>query len=135
MRIEEVQQLSRWLEATDIDLLELQGPGEHLRLRRNGTRVEIVPFDTAGNEPEPRVVAAASVGVFLHGHPLRAEPLVSPGAVVRAGQVVGLLRIGALLLPVTAPQDGILAGMLAEQGAIVGYGTPLVELQSPRRQA
>lgn len=135
MRIEEVQQLSRWLEATDIDLLELQGPGEHLRLRRNGAHVEIVPFDTAGNEPEPSVVAAASVGVFLHGHPLRAEPLVPPGAVVRAGQVVGLLRIGALLLPVTAPQEGILAGMLAEQGTIVGYGTPLVELQTPGRQA
>ncbi|NPC57213.1 acetyl-CoA carboxylase biotin carboxyl carrier protein [Caenimonas soli] len=135
MRIEEVQQLSRWLEATDIDLLELQGPGEHLRLRRNGTRVELVPSDTAGNEPESKVVAAASVGVFLHGHPLRAEPLVPPGAVVGAGQVVGLLRIGALLLPVTAPQDGILAAMLAEPGTIVGYGTPLVELQSPGRQA
>lgn len=135
MRIEEVQQLSRWLEATDIDLLELQGPKERLCLRRNGTRVELVPHDTAGNEPESRVVAAASVGVFLHGHPLRTVPLASPGAVVRAGQVVGLLRIGALLLPVTAPQDGILAGMLAEQGAIVGYGAPLVELQSPGSQA
>jgi acetyl-CoA carboxylase biotin carboxyl carrier protein len=135
MHIEEVRQLSRWLEATDIDMLDLQGPGVRLCLRRNGTRVELVPFDTAENEPEPSVVAAASVGVFLHTHPLRTEPLVSPGAMARARQVVGLLRIGALLLPVTAPQDGILAGMLAEHGTIVGYGTPLVELQIPGRQA
>ena len=134
MHIDQVQELSRWLEATDIDLLELQGPGEHLCLRRNGTRVEVVPHDTAQEEPAPVVVTAASVGVFLHGHPLRDEPLAAPGAAVRAGQVVGLLRIGALLLPVTSPQDGIVVSMLEQDGAVVGYATPLVELQPSGRQ-
>jgi len=135
MNMDHVQQLSRWLEATDIDLLELQGPGEQLSLRHNGKRVEVVSHDIAGDGPAPAVVTAASVGLFLHRHPLRAEPLAAPGAAVRAGQVVGLLRIGALLLPVTAPHDGIVVSVLEQDGAVVGYGTPLVEFQVPGGQA
>ena len=130
MKIDEVQQLSAWLAATDIDLLELDGPGEHLCLRRDGARVEIVPGDALQDGPEQRAVAtAASVGVFLHGHPLRGETLASPGTVVRAGQVLGLLQVGALLIPVTAPVEGIVQAMLVARGETVGYGTPLVELR------
>lgn len=131
MRIDEVQQLSAWLAATDIDLLELHGPQEHLCLRRDGGgQVVVVPDRPLQDGPEPRAVAtAASVGVFLHGHPLRREPLASSGTAARAGQVLGLLQIGALLLPVTAPQDGIVRDMLVAQGTAVGYGTPLVELR------
>ncbi len=130
MKIDDVQQLSAWLAATDIDLLELHGPGEHLCLRRDGARVEIVPGDALQDDPGQRAVAtAASVGVFLHGHPLRGEALASPGTVVRAGQVLGLLQIGALLLPVTAPAEGIVQAVLVARGVTVGYGTPLVELR------
>jgi len=130
MHIDDIQQLSTWLAATNIDLLELNGPDEHLCLRREGTRIQIIPRHTMQDEPAPRTVAAAaSVGMFLHGHPLRGEPLAQPGTSVRAGQTVGLLRIGALLLPVTASHDSIVAGVLVESGTIVGYGTPLVELQ------
>jgi len=130
MKIDDVQQLSAWLAATDIDLLELRGPGEHLCLRRDGARVEIVPGDALEDGPEQTAVAtAASLGVFLHGHPLRGETLASPGTPARAGQVLGLLQIGALLLPVTAPAQGIVQAMLVAQGVTVGYGTPLVELR------
>jgi acetyl-CoA carboxylase biotin carboxyl carrier protein len=130
MQIADVQQLSAWLAATDIDLLELHGPGEHLCLRRDGARVEVVPGDAVQDGPESRAVAsAASPGVFLHGHPLRGETLASPGTVARAGQVLGLLQIGVLLLPVTAPAEGVVQAMLVAQGVTVGYGAPLVELR------
>ena len=124
-----VRQLSAWLAGTDIDLLELDGPGEHLCLRRNGAQMEVVPI-SAQDSPGPCPVAkAASVGVFLRSHPLRGEPLAAPDAPARAGQVLGLLQIGALLLPVTAPQDGIVENVLVAQGTTVGYGTPLVKLR------
>jgi len=130
MHVDDVRQLSAWLSATDIDLLELDGPGEHLCLRRDGAQVVAVAEAVApeGLAP-PSVVTAPSVGVFLHAHPLRGEPLASPGSQTRAGQVLGLLQIGALLLPVTAPQGGVVQGMLVAQGTTVGYGTPLVELR------
>ncbi|HSV81553.1 MAG TPA: acetyl-CoA carboxylase biotin carboxyl carrier protein subunit [Ramlibacter sp.] len=130
MRADDVEQLSAWLSVTGIDLLELHGPGEHLCLRRSAAGIESVAGNAAPDGLEALAVAtAASVGVFLHGHPLRGEPLASAGTVVRAGQVLGLLRVGALLLPVVAPRGGIVAGMLVADGTAVGYGTPLVELQ------
>ena len=129
MHLDDVRQLSAWLEATDIDMMELQGPGARLCLRRNGTRIEIAS-DSAEEAAGPlTVVQAPSVGVFLHEHPLRGEPLAGRGTRVRAGQVVGLLQVGTLLLPVTAPQDGTVEALLVAQGAVVGWGTPLIELR------
>ena len=128
MQPDDIRQLSAWLEATDIDMMELQGPGTRLCLRRNGTSMAIAPQIAEETAGPSTVVEAACVGVFLHEHPLRGEPLAASGTQVRAGQVVGLLQVGALLLPVTAPQDGTVESMLVAQGTAVGWGTPLVEL-------
>ena len=38
------------------------------------------------------------------------------------------LKIGPLLLSVTAPQPGIVENIPVDDGATVGYGTPLVDL-------
>jgi len=48
---------------------------------------------------------------------------------VRAGDPLGLLRIGALLIAVVAPRDGVVDRMLAADGALVGYGAPLARLR------
>ncbi|MBI5717172.1 MAG: acetyl-CoA carboxylase biotin carboxyl carrier protein subunit [Burkholderiales bacterium] len=123
-----VRQLSEWLAATDIALLELRGPGVQVRLHHDGKRVEPIP----GDEPltpaaaEDVVVRAHSVGIFLHTHPLHETPLATPGQCVTAGQTIGLLRIGALLLPVTAPGPGTFVDHTAQHGSTVGYGTPLL---------
>jgi acetyl-CoA carboxylase biotin carboxyl carrier protein len=135
MQADQVQQIARWLAATDIGLLELRGPGHTLVLRHDGAAVELIeqddgaPIDT-GASAEPLTVTAPWLGVFLHRHPLRAEALAAPGAAVQAGQVLGLLQIGPLLLPVAAPADAFVIEPLAEHGAVVGYGTPLFALQA-----
>ena len=126
-----VQQLADWLAATDIGRLELRGPGQAIRLQRDGAGIVV----TLGAPEHPQrcvpgvAATAASVGVFLHRHPLHQTALAETGATVACGQVVGLLQIGALLLPVTSPCDGVVAGTLVAHGAAVGYGTRLVELQ------
>lgn len=130
----QVQELAAWLAATDIGLLELRTPEGVLRLGRDSQRgSEIVQLDAQdeGTPPAPPacVAAAPSVGVFLHAHPLHAAPLVRPGQRVSAGQPVGLMKIGPLLLPVQAPQSGVLIAFLVPEGEAVGWGTPLVELQ------
>ena len=130
-----VRQLSEWLSATDIGRLELRGPGESIRLQREGGRI-VVALGVPGFEPADEYVAvpsvaatASSVGVFLHRHPLHHTALAEAGASVGCGQVVGLLQIGALLLPVTSPCDGVVVGTLVEHGAAVGYGARLIEFQ------
>jgi acetyl-CoA carboxylase biotin carboxyl carrier protein len=126
MQTDDVRQLSAWLAATDIELLELRGPDHQLCLRREGEQVVVV---TAEEQSQPLlVISAASVGIFLQNHPLRREALVLPGERVRAGQVLALLQIGALLLPVNAPRDGVALRPLVTHGATVGFGTPLFEM-------
>lgn len=111
------------LEGTDIAELELTGPGCHLLLRREAGRVATVAAVATLS------LGAPTPGRFLHRHPLHDLPLAVPGMAVAAGQVLGLLRIGALLLPVAAPRPGRFAGYRAADGATVGYGTPLLDLE------
>jgi acetyl-CoA carboxylase biotin carboxyl carrier protein len=107
------QLLREWLVGTGIGLLELRTP-EHTIILRSA---------------EPAAIRAPSLGVFLHGHPSTEGLLARAGQTVRKGDAVGLLRIGALLLPVLAPHDGVIVDHLAEDGVIVGYGAPLLRLQ------
>lgn len=137
MRAEQIQQIAAWLAATDIGLLELSGPGQTLRLRHPGSGIAILESedaalpgpDAAPDASQPLTVAASSVGVFLHRHPLREEALAPPGTPVLPGQALGLLQIGPLLLPVPAPAAGIVLELLAAHGEVVGYATPLVALR------
>jgi acetyl-CoA carboxylase biotin carboxyl carrier protein len=145
MQADQIEQIARWLAATDIALLELNGPGHTLVLRHDGAAVEFIeqehgaPMDASAASaaltdttaaPDLLTVTAPSLGVFLHRHPLRAEALAAPGAAVQGGQVLGLLQIGSLLLPVAAPANAFVIEPLAEHGAVVGYGTPLFALQA-----
>jgi len=123
MQPDQVHQIAAWLAATDIGLLELRGPALELRLRNDGGQVQAAP------DAPPVTASAGSVGVFLHRHPLHETPLAPIGETVRAGQPLGLLQIGALLLPVPAPQDGVVTALPVAHSTLVGYGTPLVELQ------
>lgn len=134
MQIDQVQQLCAWLVATDIGLLELRGPDLQLRLRCDGgdaavVQEQVTPAQGAAHPSSPSLtVAAPSVGVFLHAHPLHLTALAPAGTRVRAGETIGLLQIGALLLPVCAPQAATVARVRVAAGTVVGYGTPLVEL-------
>jgi acetyl-CoA carboxylase biotin carboxyl carrier protein len=132
--MDEARQLSEWLSGTDIDLLELSGPGKLIRLRRNGMG------SNAAAAPQPAAAVAAptssetlvragSVGIVRHAHPLREDPLVRAGQPVAAGQVLVLLQIGAVLLAVPALRAGVIARVIAANDSLVGYGDPLVELE------
>jgi acetyl-CoA carboxylase biotin carboxyl carrier protein len=118
-----VATLSRWLDATDIDLLELSGPDGALTLGRGGVARMAVA------EAGPTEVLATSPGLFLDRHPLAARAAVEVGEEVEAGELLGCLRVGTLLLPVRAPASGLVVAVLATPGALVGYGTPLFRLQ------
>ena len=112
--------LSACLEGTDIGLLELSTKQGDIRLRRNGSG----NIEAAGSAPTD--ILAPSVGVFRRCHALHTQPLAQAGQRVTAGDPVGLLQIGALLVHVTAPHDGIVLEVLADDGQAVGYGTALV---------
>jgi acetyl-CoA carboxylase biotin carboxyl carrier protein len=52
-----------------------------------------------------------------------------PGRAVRAGEVVGHVDCLGVTRDVTAPEDGVIARNLAEQGEAVEYGQPLFDIE------
>lgn len=132
--IERVRQLSAWLDGTGITLLELSGPGQQIRLQRSGCGRTGHPTaqqlaSPAMPESSRTLVLAGSVGRVLYTHPLRETPLVQPGQQIVAGQTVALLKIGAVLLEVAAPRAGVVSRIVAVSETLVGFGTPLIELE------
>ena len=133
MSFDQFRDLTAWMDEAGIDELELVGPSFRLRL---GSSAPPTPDDpavaldhnaTPEAKPSRQIVAAPTVGLFLHRHPLHATMLAPQGTQVQAGQALGLLRVGPLLVPVIAPRDGIVGAMLVAHETVVGFGTGLVE--------
>ncbi len=120
----DIETIAAWLAETDIDALELRSPtNQVLSLQRQGGQ----GFAAALVETK-----APAVGCFLHSHPLQATPLAAIGQSVVAGQLVGLLQIGVILLPIPAVCAGRVAEMTTPHGALVGYGDALVKIWASR---
>jgi len=117
----DLAELARCLAASGLAVLELDGPGIRMHLRRR-------PREAAAGVTSAITVTAPGAGHVLYAHPLHEAPLAPPGSLVRAGQVLALLRIGVLLRPVLAPTDGVAGAALAENGTLVGYGDGLLTL-------
>jgi len=83
----------------------------------------------AGSRLPAQTIISPSIGVFTSSHPLAPKPYVAPGTAVRAGDIVGLLSIGPVLLPVEAPCAGTVRRVLSKEGALVGFGDPLIEIE------
>lgn len=141
MPFDHIEQLSAWLAEAGIDRLELSGPDARLRIGRaddegNGPDDAFTANDLAEAKIRAQhglTVNAPAAGILLHRHPMHEAPLAPCGSPIRAGQTVALLRIGALLLPVEAPRDGVVTDLLVQHGTLVGYGTEIIEL-SPTGQ-
>lgn len=141
MQTDEWRQIAGWLQAADIDCIEISKPGQVVRMLRGpgGYAVEdgACEIVSAAAAPAPgaigrQTVAAIAdrVGIFLAAHPMRSTPFVSCGDVVEQGDVIGLLQIGHVLAPVTAPVSGTVRRALVATASLVGYGTSLVEVQA-----
>jgi acetyl-CoA carboxylase biotin carboxyl carrier protein len=139
MSFDQLRDLSAWMAEAGIDELELIGPSFRLRLngdcrQAHDDQAGNRQSDTAsGQRPSSEVVVASTVGLFLHRHPLHEAAMAPEGTPVRAGQALGLLRIGPLLVPVIAPRDGIVGAILVAHETVVGFGTGLVELHPSER--
>jgi acetyl-CoA carboxylase biotin carboxyl carrier protein len=148
----EVTQLARLLAAlreSDIRDVHWEEPGWSLQLtrrRRNDTHrasagTVASQYAPSAQAPEPEAASArrrhanaTMPGVFLDHHPglvdaIDTAALRDGRATVKKTAVLGLLQVGVLLLPVTAPEDGTVTASLAANGTVVGYGKPLFELE------
>lgn len=136
-----IRQLTAWMSAGGIDLLELTTPETSLSLQRDAPVDSISRASTSLPPGSPRQepaaheplegaryyeVTAPSPGLYLDRHPLSAKPLVTAGASIEAGQLVGFLQIGSLLLPLRSARAGRIVSLPRTPGDTLGYGSVVV---------
>lgn len=133
MRVEDVERLIRRLERSDITALTVCDETSSLTLRMGIAPGEAGaassgPLATteAARPQDAPVLRSPSIGRLRLRHPGAApgedERLPRP---VGAGDVVAFLECGAVLRAVVADRDGTLGAALQDEGALVGFGTPL----------
>ena len=132
MKVEELRQVVQWLESSRIGEFEIESDDHRLRMVLQSDAVPENPVSVTIDDGEDRgngiIVAAEAPGIFLVQHPQRAGPIVPLGEPVRTGDVVALIQIGSIYAPVIASTDGTLAKILTVPQALVGFGTPLLEI-------
>jgi acetyl-CoA carboxylase biotin carboxyl carrier protein len=70
------------------------------------------------------------VGTFYSAPEPGAEPFVTVGDEVRAGQQIAILEVMKLMTPVGADRAGRVAEVLVPDGTSVEYGTGLIALDT-----
>jgi acetyl-CoA carboxylase biotin carboxyl carrier protein len=122
---DQVDQLAKLLQGDGLRTLQLDTKNGRFAVTLGSGQVEAAP--------NSEMVHAASVGEFLTAYPSRGAPLTRPGASVAPGEILGLVRTGLVFAPVTLPADdprpATLKRILVAAGTLVGYGTPLFEIE------
>lgn len=136
-----IQQLSAWISERGIDLLELTTADASLSLQRDtpgysiSRASEALPSDANASVKGAGYyeLTVPSPGIYLDRHPLSAQPLVTPGASIGAGQLVGFLQISSLLLPLRSAEAGRVVSLPQDPGVTLGYGTVVMCLLTAGR--
>ncbi|MUO80368.1 hypothetical protein GOZ80_10625 [Agrobacterium vitis] len=131
-RADVIAQLTCWLEMAGVHAIDIEHNDQQISIVMTGGTAH-VSRHMRSNVPVGAsvMITSPSVGHFLAYHPARPDGGPQEGESVNAGDVVGFVKIGPLLLGVAAPQDGVLGEALVNAGDAVGYGTPLFSLEQP----
>lgn len=122
------------LTAAGVAGLEISRPDGQIRIvisGEGGARIGSSEATPRASGSAPEVVKAPLAGHFCAEHPAAAvTPQTLPRSVSEA-DILGFVRVGHVLLPLRAGRSGVLTRLLAEPGALVGFGDPLFEIELP----
>jgi acetyl-CoA carboxylase biotin carboxyl carrier protein len=139
--VHQLQHLVRLLDRSDVAELELNRPGEGLRLVLRKVKVTQpsdqdvmiptpVPVNAAPDPETKLAVVAPLVGVFHAAAKPKGKPLVAVGDRVKAGQHVAAIESLNVINEVEAPAPGRISEILIQEGQPVEYGQPLMTIES-----
>lgn len=99
--------------------------------------VEAAPVAVAQPAAAPAAAAPAAgatidaplVGTFYVASAPGEAPLVKPGDTVHKGQTIGLIEAMKMINEIPAPCDCVIESLVAQDGALVGFGDPLFQIR------
>ncbi len=154
--LSEVKRLLSFMEENGLEEFEYESGGVHIRLKRASARpvadpvAPAVPFEARPSTPAPapvpvaiheapkaataaanvHVVKSPIVGTFYASPSPEAEPFVTVGARVEAGQTLCIIEAMKLMNEIEADVAGEVVQILVENGHPVEYGEPLFGIRT-----
>jgi len=142
----DIAEITRLLEDSHFDELELELNGMKIHLRRSGApaarpvaqaavnpATAVAPGKAPPGPVDPNLVAvrAPLLGTFYRAPKPGAPPFVDPGAKVEADSIIGIIEVMKLMNTVRAGARGVVREIRAQDGMLVEYGETLL-LIDPR---
>lgn len=134
---QELPQLVRRLQRSDVTLFEFENAEVTLRLHFARHALASAPdandadpgtTAVSGARDAPVRLKAPGMGFICTTHPLGGLQIVQQGAPIQRGQILAFLAVGEVLAPVISDRDAASVRQLVPDGALVGYGDALFEL-------
>jgi acetyl-CoA carboxylase biotin carboxyl carrier protein len=134
----DIAEITRLLEESSFDELDLEIDGLKIHLRRSGaaapakppavaTPAKAEPTATpAADEPGVTAVRAPLLGTFYRAPKPGAPPFVESGARVGPDSIVGIIEVMKLMNTVRAGVTGVVREIRARDGVLVEYGETLL---------
>ena len=136
MKIEEIYALMDRFESGNLCSMELSCEDYTLKLKKaqpaalpfaEAPRGEAAPDAEGTGEASPgESIVSPLAGTFYTSPEPGADPFVTPGAHVKAGQTLCLVEAMKTMNEITAPCDCLILSILAEDAAVVSYGEELI---------
>ena len=150
MKIEEIQELIKLVETSQIEELEVRRWGKKVIIRKHAGRVQVVsdapPASDVAHTPTPSPAQAEApkepetpagkpfdfeikspmVGSFYRASAPDAEPFVKEGDAVSAGQVLCIIEAMKVMNEIVAEQAGTVSEILVETGGPVEFDQTLM---------
>ncbi|MCL2228165.1 MAG: acetyl-CoA carboxylase, biotin carboxyl carrier protein [Oscillospiraceae bacterium] len=143
MESKDIRELALIMREMGLSVLDYSGKGESIRLERSAAGSPAVatsaPATFAETTVEHRTSPAAkelvavnspTVGTFYAASEPDKAPFVAVGDAVRSGDVLCLLEAMKMLNEITAPCDGVIAEICAEDKQVVEYGQALFTIDT-----
>jgi len=140
----DIAEITRLLEDSSFDELELEVGGMKIHLRRSGAAAAApaprpsAPASAAVPAPAPAAAAtpglvdvrAPLLGTFYRAPKPGAPPFVEVGARVEPDTIVGIIEVMKLMNTVRAGARGVVREICAADAALVEYGATLLRLDA-----
>ena len=140
----DIAEITRLLEESAFDELELEIDGLKIHLRRSGSAPPRAPAtptapasaaptapataQSAAEDPALASVRAPLLGTFYRAPKPGAPPFVEPGARVVPDSIVGIIEVMKLMNTVRAGVSGVVREIRARDGVLVEFGEILLSV-------
>ncbi|MFK0207074.1 acetyl-CoA carboxylase biotin carboxyl carrier protein [Agrobacterium sp. NPDC090283] len=130
-----IADLAAHLERNNVSAIEIETPDGSLKIvamaggqAPAGER----PIEAAKVQVKAGDILARApmAGIFTPAHPQRSDRAVQTGQSVTKGEIVAFVAAWPVIVPIIAEKTGTVSEIVAEAGALVGYGSTLLKTET-----